>query len=454
MEVIYIKTKTLRNLIIITLIIILVIIMVVFYIYSKNELNSEGTDYNDKGDFETKDTFESSYILKDEIQTNRYYTVKDIIEKYLKSIYSYNNYDGRDLNYMAMTEEALNEAIENQKQSDLKLLQNIVAEECIEEFNISDYNNYKGYNINIDNMLVAEISSYMNIYLVYGTIINTGEEVKLMTILDHNTSAYVIYPQKYLEENNLINLKAGDTIDISIDSVEKNNFNSYKYKNIDTQTIAIDYFEDYKYKLNNDIEDLYNSLDEEYRNKRFGSVDNFNEYVNKNFEELNGAVFSEYLVNNLEDCTEYVCKDQYDNVYIFRATAAMKYSLLLDTYTIETDKFKSTYSLNSDQGKVLLNIDKWFLMLNNRDYNAAYNVLDEEFRNQYFSSLSEFEQYMRENYPLHYEIKYGDFSNEGNIYIQEIQLSDITGSSDEVKEFTVIMALDNENNSFIMSFKV
>ena len=73
------------------------------------------TDYGGGQEFESQDTFVTSLSLKVETQTNRYYVVKDIVEKYLESIYRCNNYDGRDLNFMAMTEKDLQDAIQDQK---------------------------------------------------------------------------------------------------------------------------------------------------------------------------------------------------------------------------------------------------------------------------------------------------------------------------------------------------
>ena len=166
-------------------------------------------------------------------------------------------------------------------------------------------------------MYVADISVSMKIYLVYGSIVNTQEEVKLMVVLDNNNSTYEIYPQKYVQQNQLENLRSGDTINFSKDSVDKNDFNTFKYKNTDSQTVAMDYFNNYKNLLSNNAEALYNVLDEEYREKRFGSLEDFQQYLNSNREELEGANVSSYLVNNYENYTEYVCKDQYENLYIF-----------------------------------------------------------------------------------------------------------------------------------------
>ena len=395
----------------------------------KNEgTNKEGVEDT----FESQDTFDSSYNLKDEEQINRYYLVKDISERYLECIYNYNNYDGHDLNYSMMTEEALQRAIESQKQADNNLLEGIVAEECKADFSATDYNYYGGYSLNINNMYVADISVSMKIYLVYGSIVNTQEEVKLMVVLDNNNSTYEIYPQKYVQQNQLENLRSGDTINFSKDSVDKNDFNTFKYKNTDSQTVAMDYFNNYKNLLSNNAEALYNVLDKEYREKRFGSLQDFQEYLNSNREELEGANVSSYLVNNYDNYTEYVCKDQYENLYIFRATAVMKYSLLLDTYTITTDEFKQQYQNSSNENKVKLNVDKWFDMINNRDYKNAFNYLDETFRtNNLKNDPNTFEAYMRDQYPLHYQVLYGEITSlltkEGYCFASNRYFADLYG---------------------------
>ena len=416
-------------------------------------MKEEGTT-NEDSEFEMQDRFVSSNALKYETQTNRYFAVKDIVESFLESIYKSNNYDGGDLNVNAMSEEDLEAAIQDQKNEDSKLLQNVIATQCREQFNVSDYSYYNGYSLIIDDMYVEELSSSFNLYVVYGTIVNSKENVKLMVVLDHNNLTYEIYPQKYLQENELENLKEGDTVDIEPYTIEKNLNNVFSFKNIDTETIVREYFNDYKVKLSSDVEALYNSLDEEYKNKRFGSLEVFEQFINENKDELTQSNASEYLVNNLENYKEYVCKDQYGNMYIFRETSIMQYSLLFDTYTIPTDKFKEQYNNSNNENKVKLNIDKWVKMVNNRDYENAFNYLDETFRvNTFNNSEAEFEQYMREKYPGHYEALYGEVTERNGIYGQSIVLKDITGEDTTEYHLDIVMQL-SEDLEFVMSFTV
>ena len=181
------------------------------------------------------------------------------------------------------------------------------------------------------------------------------------------------------------------------------------------------------------------------------NVENFENYISSNYQELSGITIRQYLVNRYDDYIEYVCKDQYENLYIFNVTAVKEYTAKLDTYTIPTDKFKEQYDNGETQTKVMMNVDKWIDMLNNRDYTAAYNVLDETFRNNNFSSEEAFEAYMRENYPLHYSIDYISYQEEMNTFVQTISLKDITNESADTKQMTIIVQL-KDNYNFVMSF--
>ena len=60
---------------------------------------------------------------------------------------------------------------------------------------------------------------------------------------------------------------------------------------------------------------------------------------------------------------------------------------------------------------------------------------------------------MREKFPLHYELEFGEYSNEADIGIQKIVLTDITGEDSTIIENTIIMQLEDDYN-FVMSFEI
>ena len=98
-----------------------------------------------------------------------------------------------------------------------------------------------------------------------------------------------------------------------------------------------------------------------------------------------------------------------------------------------------------------MNIDRWNSMLKVRDYTNAYNLLDETFRKNNFDTVEKFENYMRENFPSHYELTYSNYSEENGIKIQEVVFKDM--DSDEQKSLNIIMKLE-EGTDFVMSFSI
>ena len=175
--------------------------------------------------------------------------------------------------------------------------------------------------------------------------------------------------------------------------------------------------------------------------------------MNNNKEELTGITVEEYLANVYEEYNEFVCKDKYGRIYVFNVKDPLNYSVKLDTNTILTDKFKTTYDSGDTKEKVLLNINKWIQMLNNRDYSSAYKALDETFRNNNFGNEDKFEEYMREKYPLHYSITFNEYNEENDVSIVAITLKDITNKDTTTKDLKIIMKL-NENYDFVMSFEI
>lgn len=268
-------------------------------------------------------------------------------------------------------------------------------------------------------------------------------QVYYIVYIDYNNSAFSVYPLE----------SATDNLDQYIDDVaiERNNNNYVGTSRVSDEDMAFKYFSDFKNSALKKTDYAFNLLDSQYRETRFeNDKSKFDKYIDNNIDELRGLIIAQYSVNNYSDYTEYVCKDKYENLYIFKVTDFTEYTVTLDTYTIITDSFKNTYDGTNDQGKVMLNADKWIQMINNRDYTTAYKMLDETFRNNNFGSVDNFENYMRQNYGEHYKVEFGDFSNQGNTYIQELTLNTISGSGNTI-EMSIIMRL-NENYGFTMSF--
>lgn len=429
--------KKLKILIIIIVILIIIFIILLSILNLKKGNNVFETSKGDPGEEVTYD----STKIEDVTDNIDYFTVINCVYQYFDSI----NLSSSKFENEEYTEEQFHQDVYN-----------LLSENYIKNNNIN-LNNVMKYVDSIEQKMLfiplkmKVVKTYnTNSYLVYGYLQTLSNEyvkdVYLYVNMDLNNKTFSIEPIL----NN--NLEFEDIVyKNDIDSIEKNDMNTYQESKINNEKVSEEYFLMMKRTMLAKPEYIYNYLDNDYKQKRFGDINNFVKYIQENQSEIYKTQFTKYLVNNYEGYTEYVIQDQYQNLYIFDVTNPMQFTLKLDTYTIPTDKFKEQYDTGKNDTKVMLNVDKWISMLNNRDYKSAYNLLDETFRNNNFGSEEKFEEYMRQNYSSHYEIEYGDYQEEMNTFIQKINLKDITNSNAEVKQMTIIMQL-KDNYNFVMSF--
>ena len=113
--------------------------------------------------------------------------------------------------------------------------------------------------------------------------------------------------------------------------------------------IANMYFDIIKNLLNSEPEVLYDLLDSEYQQKRFGNIESFMEYVNDNKNKFANIQISKYAKYTYDDYIQYVCLDTNDEYYIINEdTTTGDYKILLDTYTIDQPEFIEKYDSASD----------------------------------------------------------------------------------------------------------
>ena len=440
--------KVKKNILItmIIIVIIIIILIAILMLQQKEDKNKSASDIQ-------KIVTNTNFL--DVTDKNIFYQAEECIKEYYKYL-NINDYEQEE--YIPGTEQpfAQQKDIFNEEDKNKAIL-NLLASKYKEENKI-DINNITQFTkpINTDEEFYRAVSQKIatgaetsTIY-VKGEILNINtyeivSEIYYIVYIDYNTSAFSIYPitEKDLDLGQYIN----------DNKIVSNNNNYVGTLKLSDEDIAFKYFSDFKNSTMKKTEYAFSKLDEQYRQDRFSNdKTQFDLYIEKNANELRGISLNQYSINTYDDYTEYVCKDKYENYYIFKVTDFTEYTVLLDTYTEMTDNFKGAYDKTDVQGKTMLNCDKWIQMLNNRDYTSAYNVLDETFRNNNFGSVDNFENYMRQNYGEHYDVEFGDFSNEGNTYIQTLTLTTISGSG-ENKEITIIMRL-NENYGFTMSFVV
>lgn len=123
------------------------------------------------------------------------------------------------------------------------------------------------------------------------------------------------------------------------DSLEYENYlknyevNEYITTYVNDEDMANRYLNDYIHTMYFDIEASYNLLDEEYRTKKFGSFENYQNYV----YSLNYTTYKmeRYYKTSKDGYLIFGVYDNNGNFYAFKTNGVMQYSVYLDDYTIE-----------------------------------------------------------------------------------------------------------------------
>lgn len=139
----------------------------------------------------------------------------------------------------------------------------------------------------------------------------------------------VIFTIVFIVLNNLLKNK-----EKGYDEYLKNyKVNEYIPTYVSDEDMAKIYLKDYIHNMFYDIEAAYDSLDTEYKNKKFGSLDNYKKYV----YSLNNTsyVVSSYYKKDKNGYIYFGVYDTFGNTYVFKTKGVMQYSVFLDEETVE-----------------------------------------------------------------------------------------------------------------------
>lgn len=413
----------------------------------------------DKGKNEAEKTADQALTQADNSYGEKvsfidYFIVKNCLQQYVSVLnmenFIYYNRD-EDGKYIDDTDET------EKKQN----IYNLLSKDYIDEnsITIKNLNNFiktttvekeivpcKIVKINTEKKDLSIENYFISAVLFEEANIEKFDKIYAIVNLDIVNGTFSIRPLK--EEKELENFKVQN-----IANIEEKNNNIYLSEEITDQKIATEYFINYKYLLLTDVELAFNNLNKDYMEKRFGDLQSFKEYVNNNKEILKGMTIEKYQVINNEDNTEYVCTDQYNNIYIFYEKSALDYNVILDMYTLDIPQLNEKYDETNEKGKCILNIEKVKQALNSGDYKYIYGKLNEQFKSKNYSTLSAFENYMKSNLNKYNKIEYKEFKNEGETYIYNIELTDLLGKTDKTINMQILMQLKDDRD-FVMSFSI
>lgn len=261
--------------------------------------------------------------------------------------------------------------------------------------------------------------------------------------------------------------------------IDKKVYNVIVYQKMEEGMIAKACYDDFLKAMIYDEKEAYQMLDPTYREKRFKDEKGFKEFVEKNkefftltyqVETLDSSNYENYddyysfqeehkdlgaknyLKEEYEEYTRYVCADIYENYYIFHVTMPGEYRVIYDNHTIDLPEFTKKYNGSNKQIRMGMNIEKFFDAINTNDFTYAYEVLAESFKGNYYATQEDFENEIKQNLFEHNNVEYHQYTEEGDTLVYEITVKDRT-NEENTKDMTIVMQLQ-EGTDFIMSFSI
>lgn len=456
--------KNLKISVLIVLVIICILIISILLFLLKGDINTDGGIVNETpiSEQEKKEIFDDINKMNEVTNVADYFYAKEIVDRYMQFV-------------NIIKEDTNQENTSDYKKQLMGVIPDFVKMEMnLKEENIENQLSFPRGSIIIKNIYVSNqtVNSEMyenvtdiRLYYLNVDILDIEQAKKqnkeILVIFDFNNKTFYIIPSEYIKLKKY-NISKGENIQIyDKETIGDNGYNKISTQDISEQNICQEYFNLYKLNALYDIEASYNSLDEEYRNVRFGSVENYKKYLQES--NLKNIRFEKYQVTYNENVRNYVCMDQYGKYYIFEENnIRMNAKVKLDTYTITSDAYKNAYNNGDSAMKAKLNLDKFRLMINNQDYDNAYKLLDETFRNNNFKTEDDFIKYVKSHMYVYNNIEFTQIEENSGLLLCTAEFKDLTNgeyykqSNTQVPKDTkwnfVVKLVDE--NSCVMSFEV
>ena len=110
-------------------------------------------------------------------------------------------------------------------------------------------------------------------------------------------------------------------------------------------------------------------------------------------------------------------------------------------------------STSNERDRMEYYCGEYFKHIEKHEYEQAYNLLYTEFKQKYFPTIEEFEEYVKKTYPKAWALDYDDITRQGDIYVLRLKIYDVLGSRENEKIQRIVIK-ENYYNDFVISFQV
>ena len=372
-------------------------------------------------------------------------------------VYASNSVKENNIYTILAIDNVIQNVIDYAKESNKQALYNITETNYIKRNNISTDNVITIYE-NIEKYYIQEMyafeTSTMSEYYTYGFILKENndkpENYYFKVCKDSSNSTFSVSPLKIDEYNKA---KEGKINKTENESIKSNLYNKYNYNLYSGKDVAEKYINDFIFKMKYIPDVAFGTLDEEYRNKKFSNIDEFKSYIKNNSERFNNFTLKSYGKDIKNDSIDYEVEDINNYYYKIKASSGMDYTIILDDYTVESNEYVQKYNSSSDSTKIATCINKFFKLIDSKEYKSAYAYLDDTFKQKNFDTVGKFETYAKQNFFNNNTVTISSAEKVGDIYSCKVQIKSGVSVAAMSKDITVIIKL-KENTDFVMSFSI
>lgn len=113
----------------------------------------------------------------------------------------------------------------------------------------------------------------------------------------------------------------------------------------------------------------------------------------------------------------------------------------------------SRLSSMTERDRMEYYVSKFIKAIENKSYETAYNMLYDEFKENYFPTLSSFEEYVKMKFPREISLQHENIERNGEYYVLFVKMSNMLGSKNEGIDMNFVVK-ENDLNDFVLSFSV
>lgn len=297
---------------------------------------------------------------------------------------------------------------------------------------------YKIERINDTTYFVETTLDDKNVYFV----INVDYITKSYNIRKSTETEY-----KNAKENNV------DTKYLQSIEIKSNDYNKIEDKDLSNEQVMSKYFYSYLQLELTKPEVAFTILEKGYKSQKFGNdINKYKKYIENNKEKLSDTAIVESSVKASDNSTQYTIVDTYGKTYIIKEYKYTDYTIEIQEDNKENEEYLNKYLALSPTEKVEENIKRVYQLIDDKEYESVYNLLDSQFKSSNFATLEQFENYAKETFFEYNVIGKITIQEQGQNYVINVPYKDGYSSVAEKREKNFVMRLQ-ENTDFILSFE-